>query len=321
MAFPVRRIIEFVYSASIAYVLELGEEYIRVYYDDEYITTVTTPYLDEHLFELQHKQIGDVMRIVHPFYKPRKLSRTTATEFTLEEIDFSDGPFMTRNDLIDPLNTSPTTISCSNTVVGEYGVLTATGPVFNELHEGALFELTHEKAVQTVSASGTTSSGWLDIKGSFRFITRGTWTGTVIVERRENGGNTETFRTYKGSSGAEQNVQWTLKEDFNNVQYRINSASASSAFRAELSSEELFHSGVVKLTNFSDSQHAICEVITRIESTDATRRWAEGSWSDYRGWPASLTFFEDRCIYGGALSGSDRADASIPAYPVLQDNP
>ena len=40
-------------------------------------------------------------------------------------------------------------------------------------------------------------------------------------------------------------------------------------------------------------------IIVPFVSTDATKRWAEGAWSDLRGFPTSVTFFEDRCIYGG----------------------
>jgi hypothetical protein len=321
MSFPVLRMIDFIYSASIAYVLEFGDLYIRVYYADELVTTVTTPYLAEHLFELQYRQIGDVMRIAHPSYHTRWLKRTSATAFVIEEIPFNNGPFQTRNDLIDPYETNPATMSCSNVNVGEYAVLSCSTPIFNVLHEGCLFQLTHPKSVTTVSASGTTSSYDIYIKGAWKFITRGTWTGTVLIERNENDAGWETFRTYKGSSGAEQNVSLSLKEDSDNVQYRINSSSASSALRAELSAEDLYYSGIVRVTNYSGPQNVICEVVTRIESVDATRRWAEGSWSDYRGWPASLTFFEDRCVYAGALSGSDRSEATAQAYPVLQGEP
>jgi hypothetical protein len=300
--------------------LEFGEYFIRAYYADEYIATVVTPYAAEHLFELQYKQIGDVMRIVHPHYKPRKLSRTSATTFTLEEIDFNDGPFQTRNDLVDPLNTSPSTMSCSATTVGSFGNLICSTEIFDEGHVGCLFQLTHPRATTMVSSSGPVDSSAIYIKGSWRFITRGTWTGTVKILRNENGAGWDTFRTYKGSSGAEQNVSLPLKEDSDNVQYMIdatNTDTVSNSFRAELTAEDLYSSGIVKVFAYGTSRLASVEVITRLESTEATRKWAEGSWSDYRGWPASLSFFEDRCVYAGALSGSDASFNTAVMYPTL----
>jgi hypothetical protein len=311
--------IDFVYSASVAYVLEFGEFYIRVYYADNYVTSVVTPYAEEHLFELQYKQLGDVMRIVHPRYKPRKLSRTTATTFTLEEIDFKTGPFMDRNDLADPFNTTPTTMTCSVTAVDAYGTLTSSAGVFNVGHVGALFKLTHPRTTTTVSAVGPVDSGEIYIKGSWKFITRGTWTGTVYIMRNENGAGWETFRTYKGSSGAEQNVSLVQIENSDNVKYYIDSSTgpASATFEGDLTVENLYSSGVVKVTSYGNTTSVVVQVISRIEATTATRRWAEGSWSDYRGWPASITFFEDRCIYAGALSASDLSSGNEETYPAL----
>jgi hypothetical protein len=320
MSFPVRRTIEFIYSATVAYVLVFEEYYIRVFYGGALITTVASPYLEEHLFELQYRQVGDVMRIVHPKYAPRKLLRTSASSFTLSEIEFKDGPFLVRNDLKDPYETEPAEMNCTATTPGSFGTLTCTSDVFNVLHVGCLFRLTHERTTTTASAEGATSSGTMYVKGSFRFITRGTWTGTIYVKRRENGGDWEKFRTYKGSSGAEQNVSWTLKEESDNVEYYIDSTTgpASGGFRAELSCDDTFHSGVIKVLAYGGPKVVPIEVISRIESTSATRRWAEGSWSGFRGYPASITFFENRCIYAGALSASDASESEIPGYPILK---
>jgi hypothetical protein len=324
MSFSTRRTIEFIYSATVAYVLVFEEYYVRVFYDGALITTVATPYLEEHLFELQYRQVGDVMRIVHSKYAPRKLSRISATTFTLSLVDFKTGPFQVRNDLSDPSSTSTLTYTGTLTpgtdIAPTYGTLTASNSVFDAEHSGSLWKLTHPKAITTVSAVGAAPSGTLYVKGSFRFITRGTWTGTIYVKRRENGGDWETFRTYVGSSGAEQNVSWTLKEDSDNVEYYIDSTTgpASAGFRAELSSEDLFHSGIVRFYAYGSPTVISVEVLSRIESTADTVRWAESSWSDYRGWPASITFFENRCIYAGALSASAGSSIDLIDYPSLR---
>ena len=78
------RLIPFIYSATISYDLEFGSEYIRVFFNDEVITTITSPYLTADLFQLDYKQIGDVMWLVHPSYPQYKLSRTSATTFSLD---------------------------------------------------------------------------------------------------------------------------------------------------------------------------------------------------------------------------------------------
>jgi hypothetical protein len=55
---------------------------------------IATPYLEADLFEIQVAQEADVMYLAHPDYTPRKLSRTGHTNWTLEEVDYLDGPFL-----------------------------------------------------------------------------------------------------------------------------------------------------------------------------------------------------------------------------------
>lgn len=327
MSMRPRRLIPFVYSSTVAYLLELGEGYIRVYYEDALVTSIETPYLEDDLYKLQHKQIADVMRIVRSKNPPKKLSRTTPTTFTLEDVDFRKGPFLTRNDLIDPDNLTPTEMKCSSINVGESGALITNGDVFNVGHEGALFKLLHPKAVTVTNGSftGTTTGticAALTIKGTGSFNTHGSWSGTIVLQRNENNSDWEDFRTYISGDPPDRNVQlsWTEKDD--NVQYRaVLTAHTSGTIGADLSGESTLQEGIVRVTSVSGTKAAICEVLTALASTDYTKRWHEGAWSTYRGFPATIEFFEDRCDYAGGVSNSERTEVSIPAYPVLQGQP
>jgi len=62
--------------------------------------------------------------------------------------------------------------------------------------------------------------------------------------------------------------------------------------------------GIVEITSVTDAKNAVCTVLTDfpLGSTDATWRWAEGSWSDYRGWPKTIAFHQQRAVYGGSDS-------------------
>jgi hypothetical protein len=76
------RLIGFVYSPEAAYMMEFGHLYIRFYKDGEYLgdtLELVTPYTQDHLFELQIKQVADTMWIVHPEHAPRKLTRVSPT--------------------------------------------------------------------------------------------------------------------------------------------------------------------------------------------------------------------------------------------------
>jgi len=319
------RLFPFIYSSDVVYKIEAVDGAFRFFYGDSVLldsdsaeVVIDTPFEEADLFQLQYYQIGDVMWIVNDGYAQQKLSRTSAESFELNEIEFTNGPFLTRNDLLDPDNPSTTTLACSATEAGSYGTLTSTVSVFLPEHEDALFKLIHPREETIVEAAGTTPSDAMDVKGTFSFVTHGKWTGTVYLQRKEHAAAWENFRTYKGNG--DRNIQLSHTEDSNNVQYRVKVADSpvmSSAFRGEITVETSTQEGIVKIVGVGDSYNAVVKVLKTLASTDATSRWAEGAWSGVRGWPSSITFFEDRCVYGGATTGSVGDANQIKDYPNL----
>ena len=98
------RLIPFQFSVEQAYILELGDQYIRFYRDGTQIETgpstpyeISTPWALADLFLIQFVQSADVMYLVHPDYHPQKLSRTSDTSWTLVDIPFTGGPFLDDN--------------------------------------------------------------------------------------------------------------------------------------------------------------------------------------------------------------------------------
>jgi hypothetical protein len=112
---------------------------------------VTTPYPIEDVFELQFAQSADVLYIVHPDYEPRKLERTSSTDFTLTEIDFSRGPFL-------DVNITATTITPSADA-GDDITLTASANTFDEDHIGSLWRVKSGVVKITAVNSATEAEG------------------------------------------------------------------------------------------------------------------------------------------------------------------
>lgn len=93
-------LIPFVYSVEQAYVLaffDVGEatSHMRIYRDggavvgpDGHIVEYTTPYLPEELKKLKFAQSADVMFLTHPAHRPTKLTRSSHTDWSFEEIEF-----------------------------------------------------------------------------------------------------------------------------------------------------------------------------------------------------------------------------------------
>lgn len=318
-----RRLLPFIYSADIAYLIELGNEYARFYYDDQLITATASPYTKEEIFHIQTAQIADVVRITSTGKHTQKLMRTAVDTFVFEPIDFNYGPFLLRNDLFDLFDTNPTEMQCSVTAVGSVGTLIAESAVFDMKHIGALFRLTHPRTNSIISVTGSMTISQmqaltLKVKGNASLITRGTWTGTAIFQRNVNGAGWENFRTYKSNNDRNASLSWVEEDD--NVLYRITrEGSISSGFHAELNCNETYDSGIVRVIGYGGPTATVVEVVTELVSTSKTRRWAEGAWSDFRGWPVAVTFFEDRCVYAGAIAESLRAAGAELMYPALRE--
>ena len=60
--------------------------------------------------------------------------------------------------------------------------------------------------------------------------------------------------------------------------------------------------GYVEVTGFTSSTQVSITVRETLDGVGATDTWAEGSWSDERGYPASNTFYEQRWFAGGGPS-------------------
>lgn len=54
------------------------------------IVEIETPYLEADLFDIHYTQSADVMTLVHPSYEVRELSRLSATEWSLDTVDFDN---------------------------------------------------------------------------------------------------------------------------------------------------------------------------------------------------------------------------------------
>lgn len=55
--------------------------------------------------------------------------------------------------------------------------------------------------------------------------------------------------------------------------------------------------GYVQLTTITNPSTATATVMKTLSATGSTTNWAEGSWSDVRGWPARVTFHQQRLFF------------------------
>jgi len=299
------RLFRFAFSDTDAYLVEAGPQYMRFFRNGEplrngsSIVEISTPYLEAELDDLQFVQCADVMTICHPNHPVQELKRTAVNAFTIAAKSFSYPPMLDPN-TDNSFSLTPSAASGSITI-------TASKNLFNANHVGAYFQMVHARKNNKISKNFTAdgSSSSIEVFGYWTFITHGTWTGNVTIQRSFDGGSSWIdFRTY--SSSNDKNFSENGSEDNDDCRYRIimegySQASSGTIKQCQVRfvNPDFTKTGVVKITAVTDATHAAATVVRKLGGTDATRDWSEGAWSDYRGFPRAVTFFEERMFFGG----------------------
>ena len=298
--------------------------------DNYPIYEIPSPYLTEDLFQLKIEQSADVMYITHPSYEPRKLSRINETTFVLSELAFENGPFQAVNSvstakMTASATTGTVTITASGTNADgstfqpfKFGTTAGHSPsgasgaaavgTSQTLKSitGALFKIIHtvddSEVEKSFSATGQSDS-LLVYKGiAWDFVTNGTWSGTIKLERSYDQLSWETLVTVVSANN--NNIQSDGVEESDDAYYRINCTDyTSGTATTQLSVRDASHIGVVEITDVTSTTVATATVIRTLGSTTATQRWAEGYWSNYRGWPNAVAISsEERLTFVGSTS-------------------
>jgi hypothetical protein len=294
------RLMSFVCSSSIKYIIEFGHHYIRFIKDDAYILTgdqpyeLETPYGSDELDAIKTVPSADVIFLAHPNYFPKKLTRLTESTFSIADLSISFPP------LKDP-NITSTTITPNGTT-GTGVTLTASADLFNASHVGSYWGITHFRSNSQLSGSFSALNqvtSLLKVKGKWNFVSRGTWTGTIQIQKSYDGGSTYIdFRSY--SSAADKNFDVTGSEAEKNVGYRLKmSAHTSGKCSYEFRNDDFYNNGAVKITAVTDAKTAVADVIVELGATTATADWNEAAWSDVAGFPKCLALYEERLCFGG----------------------
>ena len=290
-------LVPFVFSRKQAYILEMGDEYIRFFMNGGQLFNITpnytlltesgdtlvtesgdtlvteqtdptaapyevaSPYSAADLDELQYAQTADVMYIAHPDHPPRTLVRSGHTSWTFAELPFSNGPFLGYN------ITDSWTIRASATT-GTV-TLTSTQDLFTDDHVDGLFLLEED--------TSDDYSMWEPAK---------TYTASAKVRWENNVYQCVTG----GTSGAVAPVH---------IEGNRWDGQASASCRWEY-----LHSGygICVITAVASATSATALVLKRMPDavvSQATPNWREGAWSPHQGWPRAVALFEQRIWWGG----------------------
>jgi hypothetical protein len=246
------------------------------------IVEVTTTYTEAQVFELNHVQSADVLYLAHKDHEPAKLTRATATSFTLTDIDFVDGPWLDEN-------TTDTTMYAS-AATGTGVTITASADVFSSDDVGRfirfreILEIVHDEwAASTSYNDGDT----VRYNGHvYEQVTGSTRTSGNTPPVHLSG--TETY----GS------IDWEyLHDEFGHV--RITGFTSATVVTADVHEDQFGNS------RLPDSS---------IGAANANKRWSLGAFGGDQGYPRAVAFYEERLYFAGTtgqpqtIFGSQTAD-------------
>jgi hypothetical protein len=289
-------LVKFQFSTSVAYELEFGDLYVRFYTLRSPLLSggvhyeIASPYTAAMLTSssgqlmLDFEQIGDVIYIAHPNYKPQKLTRVAATNWTFADYAPDMGPFQDQNsDQTNKMYVS------GDGAGGATITVTADKAVFTSLMVGMLLRL-------DVVTKKVGNNGWHPNEnntappGAFVFYN---------------------FNTYYVTASGDNNMH--LDPPIHTEGTQTDESGTSFQYR---------HSGygVMRITAFTSSTVVSAVVISTgnfygampdslVGNTKKSYRWRLGAWGAGAGksgltaqYPAAVRVFRDRLWFGSGTS-------------------
>jgi len=296
----------FEFNQAQSYVLELTNQKMRFWVNRGQLLSGGVPYeidtpwtaanlvSEEGTLALRSVQSADVMWAVHyeGAVRPQKLSRLGATNWTLSNVEFENGPF----EDIDPDN--PVTVTASGTT-GTI-TLTASSAIFTADDIGTAFYMEQKDAagVKTWQVQTATSGGSYRLYEGNYYLATGTGgtarTGAkppVHTEGRVWDGPAGTSVDLNKSDG--DGIEW----EYRHSGYGWARITAIGGGGTTATAQVVLNNGRLQLPNSF--------------TTTGTNRWAKSAFSQARGWPTSVAFFRERLVYG---RGRDLFFSVVGAY-------
>ena len=296
----------FIFDDNEEYIIGIGEAYILCWRitANNVVTLVSTitqdtqsnvlPFDKDYLHQYSTAQYGDVMFICHPLFAPRMLTRTSLTSFELSVFSFDtsyDG-----KDTYQPysvFHVANQTLTVSAYTEGSGRTLTASSAYFDTTgkHNNVVLRYGGNE-IRIDSVTSTTIA-----------------TGTVIKELSTRLTVSNPLRTRDGSNVIEvTHIDHGLTGGATIV---VADAVAVGGINAsningtksilEIIDENTY--SIVSSTNANASEDG--GGFVKISSNARTTKWDEQAFSALRGYPASVTFHENRLCFGGTIAEPD----------------
>lgn len=281
------RVVPFVFSATQAYTLELGDLYMRVFKDLGQVLSggvpyeIAMPYLEADLPDVNWTQAADTMFIFHPSYPTVKLTRSGHAAW--KQANF---PFVV--EAHDEVGIAPNTIcTLSAATVGAARIATATAAAFQPSDVGR--NLISGDGVLTITGFTDTTHVTGDITVAFAGVAL-----AALAWSLTDSPKTGLTPSATGPIGTQINLTAAAN------------AWQNDAVRSCVGHYVHINGGVVEINGITTA--AVATGIVRSVLTAATQAgsgyWSEESriWSTANGYPRCGKLFEQRLVVAGTTA-------------------
>jgi hypothetical protein len=266
------------------------------------------------LDKLQYDRSEDVLFVACEGLQQRRIERRNDLDMRswgLALYRADDGPFKTAN-------LGSTTLTNSG-VTGQIN-LDASRDFFRPGHLGALFRLTHAFQTQTALLAGANQFvNPIRITGiepgrAFVISISNLTASTLTLQRSlTDPGAWADVQTYT------ENGSFTYDDKLDNQIYWYRIGIVTGNYGGDTVTARLEHSGsqtgIVRITQVLNGLNTTAVVLTTLGAgAVATSDWAEGEWSDFRGWPVAVALHDGRLFWQCALRCQGSVSDAFHSY-------
>lgn len=270
------RPVPFIFSRTDAYIIELGDLYLRVWKDGLQVESspgvpyeIATPFAEAELATLDWAQQADTMIIASGVRALKRLRRFADDSWILDDVPLSPAPMGESGERSASVN-----MTISATTVGSGRTLTASGAFFLAADVGRT--IGWGTGLATITAVGSSTGATADVTTAFAAAAA---TGPAWLL----GGSPMAVCTASAKDPVGAAITLTL---------------AAAGWRAVTGRHVQINGGLARITNVSSATVVDAVIVTELASTTAVPAdsWVlQGDlWNDIDGYPETVSFYQQR---------------------------
>ena len=301
------RLLPFIFSDDEQYIISLEHEKVRVFRISavdgsvsliqtitQDVDSATLKFTDTYLHEFTYAQAGDVMFIAHPTFVPQQIVRTSLTTFQVESFQFDQNEDASK--VYQPFykfQTAGTTLDVSKTS-GSGATLTTSAAYWDtsspSKHIGTTIRYNGQEIEITSVTNTTVATG--DILDTLKF--------TLLANSVKSNEGSAVLEITMANHGFSDGDSLTISNAGTIAGISVNQINGTRTI-TKVISDDKFTITAGSSANASEIGGGTPDITTHAPTTT----WDEQSYSALRGYPAAVTFHENRLVFAGTLAQPD----------------